>query len=71
MKTKIKSFIIKLLIGLSVVATNVSSYYIGSFIKNGQWKQELLDRNLAEYNVKTGEWQYAPTGDLFGLPTNK
>ena len=28
-----------------------------------KWKQELVDRELAEYNTVTGEWQWKEKGD--------
>lgn len=54
---------------LVLIGVNVSAYYAGAFTKNREWKQELLNRSLAEYNSKTGNWQYVPIAtytDLFG-----
>lgn len=67
MKTKIKSFLKLLVIAIAVVATNVSSFYIGCYTKNNEWKKDLLRLDIAEYDRKTGEWQMVQVSrcDLF------
>lgn len=69
LKQKIKLLVRKFLICVAIVGVNVSAYYVGSYVKNREWKQRLLEMDLAEYNVKTGVWQMVPTvtySDLFG-----
>lgn len=65
---KVKKTIKTLIFGLTILGINVSAFYIGSFATNMKWKKELIQRNVAEYNSKTGEWQYSPFAsyDLFG-----
>lgn len=43
-------------------------FYLGAYDANNKWRKELIKRDLAEYDSKTGEWKYSLVykSDLFG-----
>ena len=61
---KIKTSLKKVLVVTGAVFICAAQFYLGmtygEHATTKKFQQELIDRGLAEYNTKTGIWQYAP-----------
>lgn len=41
-----------------ILLSGIVGCTIGLTLENSRWKQKLIERDLAEYDSNTGEWQW-------------
>ncbi len=51
--------LIIIVIGVPLIVAFTSGYFDGRYTEKEKWQKDTIDLGLAQYNTKTGEWEWS------------